>query len=111
MTEAYIYDALRSPRGKGRKDGALHELTSVNLSAQVLNATSRVLTAFETCSVPDSASLARHVGRGPRYTSYPPATQFSSSCSTASALRELHRLRDDAPDLAWLNMGGGSGLS
>ncbi|WP_380057292.1 acetyl-CoA C-acetyltransferase [Falsihalocynthiibacter sp. SS001] len=38
MTEAYIYDALRSPRGKGRKDGALHEITSVNLSAQVLNA-------------------------------------------------------------------------
>lgn len=38
MTEAYIYDALRSPRGKGRKDGALHELTAVNLSAQVLNA-------------------------------------------------------------------------
>ncbi|MEY8096955.1 acetyl-CoA C-acetyltransferase [Falsihalocynthiibacter sp. S25ZX9] len=38
MTEAYIYDAVRSPRGKGRKDGALHELTSVNLSAQILNA-------------------------------------------------------------------------
>ncbi|MEH6834630.1 MULTISPECIES: acetyl-CoA C-acetyltransferase [Falsihalocynthiibacter] len=38
MTEAYIYDAVRSPRGKGRKDGALHEVTSVNLSAQILNA-------------------------------------------------------------------------
>ena len=38
MTEAYIYDALRSPRGKGRADGALHELTSVALSAKVLNA-------------------------------------------------------------------------
>lgn len=38
MTDAYIYDAVRSPRGKGRADGSLHELTSVALSAKVLNA-------------------------------------------------------------------------
>ncbi|MBO9435852.1 acetyl-CoA C-acetyltransferase [Ruegeria sp. R13_0] len=38
MTEAYIYDALRTPRGKGRKDGSLHEVTSVRLSAVALNA-------------------------------------------------------------------------
>lgn len=38
MTEAFIYDACRSPRGKGRPDGALHEVTSVALSAQMLNA-------------------------------------------------------------------------
>ncbi len=38
MTEAYIYDAIRSPRGKGRPDGALHEVTSVALSARILNA-------------------------------------------------------------------------
>ena len=38
MTDAFIYDAVRSPRGKGRPDGALHELTSVALSAKVLNA-------------------------------------------------------------------------
>lgn len=38
MSDAYIYDAVRSPRGKGRKDGALQEITSVNLSAQMLNA-------------------------------------------------------------------------
>ncbi|MCD9147491.1 acetyl-CoA C-acetyltransferase [Pseudophaeobacter flagellatus] len=38
MTEAYIYDAIRTPRGKGRKDGALHEVTSVRLSALTLNA-------------------------------------------------------------------------
>ncbi|PJE36108.1 acetyl-CoA acetyltransferase [Pseudooceanicola lipolyticus] len=38
MTDAYIYDALRTPRGKGRKDGALHEVTSLSLSAQTLNA-------------------------------------------------------------------------
>src|SRR6056297_2730624 len=38
MSDAYIYDAVRSPRGKGRKDGALHEVTSARLSAHVLNA-------------------------------------------------------------------------
>lgn len=38
MTEAYIYDAVRSPRGKGRKDGALNEVTSLRLSADILNA-------------------------------------------------------------------------
>jgi acetyl-CoA C-acetyltransferase len=37
MTDAYIYDAIRSPRGKGRKDGSLHEVTAARLSAQVLN--------------------------------------------------------------------------
>ncbi len=38
MTEAYIYDAVRTPRGKGRADGSLHEVTSVALSAGLLNA-------------------------------------------------------------------------
>lgn len=38
MTDAYIFDAIRSPRGKGRPDGALHEVTSVALSAGMLNA-------------------------------------------------------------------------
>lgn len=38
MTEAFIYDAVRTPRGKGRSDGALHEVTSVALSAGILNA-------------------------------------------------------------------------
>ena len=38
MTDAFIYDAVRTPRGKGRADGALHEVTSVALSAGILNA-------------------------------------------------------------------------
>ena len=38
MTQAYIYDAVRTPRGKGRADGALHEVTAVRLSAQLLDA-------------------------------------------------------------------------
>ena len=34
--EAYIYDAIRSPRGKGKK-GSLNELTAVSLSAKILS--------------------------------------------------------------------------
>ncbi len=37
MTDAYIYDAVRSPRGKGKKDGTLHEVPAVRLSALALN--------------------------------------------------------------------------
>lgn len=38
MTDAYIYDAVRTPRGKGRRDGALHEITPIQLATQVLEA-------------------------------------------------------------------------
>ena len=36
--EAYIYDAVRSPRGKGKADGALHEIPPIELASQVLRA-------------------------------------------------------------------------
>ncbi|MEE9347041.1 MAG: acetyl-CoA C-acetyltransferase [Robiginitomaculum sp.] len=38
MTDAYIFDAVRTPRGKGRKDGSLHEITPIELAAQTLRA-------------------------------------------------------------------------
>ncbi len=36
MTEAYIYDHVRTPRGRGKPDGALHEVTALALAAHVL---------------------------------------------------------------------------
>jgi len=36
MTDAYIYDHVRSPRGRGRANGSLHEVTPVDLTSQVL---------------------------------------------------------------------------
>ncbi|MDD0809762.1 acetyl-CoA C-acetyltransferase [Curvibacter sp. RS43] len=36
MTEAYVFDAIRTPRGKGKKDGSLHEVKPVNLLAGLL---------------------------------------------------------------------------
>ena len=38
MHEAYIYDAVRTPRGRGRKDGALYGIKSVSLLSTVLEA-------------------------------------------------------------------------
>ncbi len=38
MTEAYIYDAIRTPRGKGKKNGSLHEITALSLVSQQLDA-------------------------------------------------------------------------
>jgi acetyl-CoA C-acetyltransferase len=38
MTQAYIYDAVRTPRGKGKKDGSLHEITGLSLATQQLQA-------------------------------------------------------------------------
>ena len=38
MNEAYIYDAVRTPRGKGKKSGALHEITALELATQPLRA-------------------------------------------------------------------------
>jgi acetyl-CoA C-acetyltransferase len=38
MTEAYIYDAVRTPRGRGRKEGALHGVTPARLAATALAA-------------------------------------------------------------------------
>lgn len=38
MTEAYIYDAVRTPRGRGRANGSLHEIRPIELATQVLKA-------------------------------------------------------------------------
>ncbi len=38
MPDAFIYDAVRTPRGKGKADGALHEVTAIELGTQALRA-------------------------------------------------------------------------
>ena len=38
MTEAFIYDHVRTPRGRGKADGSLHEVTALNLASQALAA-------------------------------------------------------------------------
>jgi acetyl-CoA C-acetyltransferase len=38
MTDAFVYDHVRTPRGRGKADGALHEVTALNLATQALGA-------------------------------------------------------------------------
>src|SRR3954447_5562498 len=38
MTDAFVYDAVRTPRGKGKADGSLHEVTALSLATQALGA-------------------------------------------------------------------------
>jgi acetyl-CoA C-acetyltransferase len=38
MPDAFIYDHVRTPRGRGKADGALHEVTALNLATQALTA-------------------------------------------------------------------------
>src|SRR5260370_14359703 len=38
MTDAFIYDHVRTPRGRGKVDGALHEVKALNLATQALAA-------------------------------------------------------------------------
>ena len=38
MTDAFIYDHVRTPRGRGKPNGSLHEVTPVELVTQVLEA-------------------------------------------------------------------------
>lgn len=52
MTEAYVYDAIRTPRGKGKKDGSLYEVKPVNLLAGVLTELQR-RNGFDTALVDD----------------------------------------------------------
>ncbi len=38
MSDCFIYDAVRTPRGRGKKDGSLHEVTALELATQALQA-------------------------------------------------------------------------
>lgn len=52
MTDAFILDAVRTPRGRGRQDGSLHQITPVQLAAQALMAL-RDRTELDTSLVED----------------------------------------------------------
>ena len=54
MTDAFIFDAVRTPRGKGKADGSLHEITPVSLATQVLEAV-RDRSEIDTAEIDDVA--------------------------------------------------------
>ena len=52
MSEAFVFDAIRTPRGKGKKDGSLHEVKPINLLAGLLTELQR-RNDFDTAQVDD----------------------------------------------------------
>src|SRR5436190_9887041 len=52
MPDAFIYDHVRTPRGRGKADGALHEVTARNLATQALAAI-KSRSALDTALVDD----------------------------------------------------------
>jgi acetyl-CoA C-acetyltransferase len=52
MPDAYIFDALRTPRGRGRADGSLHDITALSLASQCLKALAE-RSALDTRSIDD----------------------------------------------------------
>ena len=52
MTEAFIYDAVRTPRGRGKASGSLHSVTPMHLAVTALQAV-RDRNALDTAAVED----------------------------------------------------------
>lgn len=52
MTKVFVYDHVRTPRGRGKKDGSLHEVPSVRLAAKMLEAV-RDRNGLDTSTVDD----------------------------------------------------------
>ena len=93
MTDAFIYDAVRTPRGKGRKDGALHEVTPIKLAETALRAikdrneldTSHVDEVVLGCVEPageQGADIARSAAIMADYDESVPGVQINRYCSS-----------------------------
>ncbi len=109
MADAYVYDAVRTPRGRGKKDGSLHEVPAVRLGAKVLEAL-RDRNGLDTAKVDDiifgcvdpvgeaGSVIPRSAAFEARYANAAPGMQISRFC--ASGL--------DAINLGAAKIAGGS---
>ena len=52
-TDAYVFDAIRTPRGKGKKDGSLHEVKPVDLVANLMKALEERNPGLKTAEIDD----------------------------------------------------------
>lgn len=93
MTEAYIYDHVRSPRGRGKPDGSLHSITPINLASQVLAAirdrneldTALVDDVILGCVAPvgeQGADIARIAALNADYAESVPGKQLNRFCAS-----------------------------
>ncbi len=93
MTEVFIYDHVRTPRGRGKKDGSLHEVPSVRLAAKTLEAI-RDRNGLDTATVDDivmgcvdpvmeaGAVIPRGAAFEAGYSTRAPGMQISRFCAS-----------------------------
>ncbi|UUP18055.1 acetyl-CoA C-acetyltransferase [Nitratireductor thuwali] len=93
MADAYVYDAVRTPRGRGKKDGSLHEVPAVRLGAKVLEAM-RDRNGLDTAKVDDiifgcvdpvgeaGSVIPRSAAFEARYDNAAPGMQISRFCAS-----------------------------
>ena len=93
MPEAFIYDHVRTPRGKGKADGSLHEVTAIELGTQALKALP-VRTGFDPALVEDvvfgcvdpvgeaGADIARTIALKAGYGQGVPGIQINRFCAS-----------------------------
>src|SRR5258706_4075990 len=93
MTDCFIFDAVRSPRGRGKKDGSLHEVTALELATQSLQAI-RDRNALDTAELDDvimgcvdpvgeqGADIARAAVLKAGYAESVPGVQISRFCAS-----------------------------
>ncbi|MBG6119617.1 MULTISPECIES: acetyl-CoA C-acetyltransferase [unclassified Sphingobium] len=91
--EAYIYDAVRTPRGRGKPDGSLHEITPIQLATQTLEAI-RDRNSIDTADVDDvilgcvtpvgeqGADIARTAVLNADYAQTTPGVQVNRFCAS-----------------------------
>jgi acetyl-CoA C-acetyltransferase len=93
MTDAYILDHVRTPRGRGKPDGSLHAITPIQLLTQVLEAlrdrngldTSLVDDVIIGCVAPvgeQGANIARVAALNARYDQCVPGKQINRFCAS-----------------------------
>ena len=94
MTEAYIYDHVRSPRGRGKVGGSLNSITPMDLTTQVLCAlrdrndldTSILDDVILGCVAPvgeQGANIARVAAINANYAESVPGKQINRFCASA----------------------------
>src|ERR671920_1028015 len=93
MPEAYIYDHVRTPRGRGKPDGALHEVTALRLAETALRAI-RERNALDTRQVDDvvlgcvdpvgeaGGDIARAAALIADYGNHVPGVQINRFCAS-----------------------------
>lgn len=93
MADAFIYDHVRTPRGRGKKDGSLHEVPAVRLSAKTLEAV-RDRNGMDTSQVDDiilgcvdpvgeaGSNIARAASFEANYDTVVPGMQINRFCAS-----------------------------